>query len=259
MGKIKSNIDVVKKHTIVIVLLLFTVLQGAFAQRIISGKAISGEDGLAMPGVSVVVKGTTIGMTTDKDGNYALRVPDNAMVIVVSFMGFKTAEIPIGNFTYTQYNITLQPDAIALGDVVVTATRKNQREKVITAFGFERDPRSLPYALSHISGEELRKTSPSNLISALAGKVPNLNIYTVNTGAGSTSFASLRGITSFSGPIPLLYVIDGIPLRRSMEEDLSWLDIENIESVTVLRGANAAMLYGSDGSGGAILITTKRR
>jgi len=239
-----------KKNIILFALLLFSASQGAFAQRLITGKAINGEDGLPMPGVSVVVKGTTTGMVTDKDGNFALRVPDEA-IIVVSFIGFKPVQIPIGY--NTQFTITLQPDAVLLGDVVVTA-RRNQRERVVTAMGIERDPKTLPYALSYISGDDIIKVPSSNFLDALIGKVPGAQFY--KTEFGSTRIY-LRGITSFGGIGPPLYVLDGIPIDRS-GDIVDMINIYDIESVTVLRGANAAILYGSAGVNGAVLITTKR-
>jgi hypothetical protein len=108
-----------RKITTLLALLLFAVTQGAFAQKTITGKVISSEDELGMPGVPVVVKGTTVGTATDIDGNFTLSVPNDAATIVVSYMGYKTVELPVG--TQTRFDITLDPDAIALGDVVVTA------------------------------------------------------------------------------------------------------------------------------------------
>jgi len=240
-----------KKGVTLIALLLFAVSQGAYSQRLITGKAINGEDGHPMPGVLVVVKGTTIGMVTDKDGNFALRVPNDA-TIVVSFIGFKPVQIPVGNFTYTQYNITLYPEAITLGDVVVTATRRNG--KVVTAMGIERDPRTLPYAISVLSGDDIRKVTSSNFLEAFYGKVPGAQFY--KNDYGSTRIF-LRGITSFGGVGPPLYVLDGIPIDRS-GDIVDMISIFDIESVVVLRGANAAMLYGNQGANGAVLITTKK-
>ena len=107
-----------KKIIIILVILLFAALQGALAQRTITGKVINEEDGLGINGVSVVVKGTTVGTVTGSDGNFTLTVPNDA-IIVISFVGFRTVEIPALN--QTQFNITLQPDIHALGDVTVTA------------------------------------------------------------------------------------------------------------------------------------------
>ena len=241
-----------KMNKIIILLaaLLVAVSQGVFAQRTITGKAINGEDGLGMPGVSVVVKGTTIGMITDRDGNFALRVPNNA-TIVVSFLGFKTVEIPLDGYSYTHFTVTLQPDAIALGDVVVTARRNNQRERVITAMGIERDPKTLPYAAYRVTGDEMKKYGARSIAEGLIGKVPGLNTY---MGIDGLHISHLRSITSFTGAKPPLYIIDGIPLA----EEPTWLNIEDIENITVLPSANAAMLYGSAGAGGAIVINTKR-
>ena len=165
-----------RKVTTLLILLLFAVSQGAFAQRTITGKAINGEDGLGMPGVSVVVKGTTTGMITDKDGNFALRVPNDA-TIVVSFIGYKTVQIPLASYSYTQFNITLYPDAIALGEVVVTGRRYNQRERVITAMGIERDVKTLPYVVYQLSGDELRRGGGFSIAEGLIGRIPGLRTY----------------------------------------------------------------------------------
>ena len=131
-----------RKITTLLALLLLAVSQGAFAQRTITGKVISAEDDLGMPGVPVVVKGTTVGTATDIDGNFTLNVPNGA-TIVVSFMGYRTIELPVGN--QTQFNVTLQPDAIALGDVVVTA------------LGIQREAKTLTYSAQQVSGAEMMK------------------------------------------------------------------------------------------------------
>ena len=242
-----------KKYIISVVLLLLAVSQSAFAQRMITGKAINGEDGLPMPGVSVVVKGnTTIGMITDKDGNFALRVPNDA-IVVVSFLGFKTVQIPIASYNYTQYNVTLYPDAVALGEVVVTARRNNQRERVITAMGIERDIKTLPYIAYQLSGDELRRGGGITIAEGLVGKIPSLKTY--RDVDGFIKISHLRAVLSFQGAKPPLFVIDGMPFT---EDPSPWLNIYDIENIAVLPSANAAMLYGSAGSGGVIIITTKK-
>ena len=116
-----------KKIATLLALLLVAISQGAFAQRTITGKVINAEDGLGMPGVPVLVKGTTTGTATDFDGNFSLNVPNDA-IIVVSFMGFKTVELPVG--TQTLFDITLQPDAIAFGDVVVTGLHPKKLKRL---------------------------------------------------------------------------------------------------------------------------------
>ena len=252
-----------KKIITSLALLLFAVSQSVLAQRTITGKAISAEDGLPMPGVYVSVKETAATTITNTAGNFSITVPNNRATIVVSFVGFKTVEIPVGN--NTQFTITLQPDPIALGDVVVSARRNNEPEKVVTVFGIERNINSLPYAVYQVSGDELTKFGTSSFQSILANKVPTLSVRKMGQGAGATEVISGRlGIIN-------LYVIDGVPfeiIRRrdsfgmNMEIDdsiLSSINIHDIETVTVLMSSNAAMLYGSAGAHGAIVITLKKQ
>ena len=248
-----------KKTITLLALLLFAVSQGAFAQRLITGKAINGEDGVPMPGVSVVVKGTTTGTATNNNGNFTLSVPNNRSTIVVSFVGFKTVEVPVGS--YTQFDIKLQPDPRVLGEVVVTA-RSGHRERVVTAMGVERDVRTLPYVVYQVSGIEINRTGHHNLVYALAANAP-INALKWGQGAGAPILAVGR-----SGIIQL-YIIDGFPVKIGVEKRngriidvyddvVSSINILDIESVTILPSANAAMLYGSDGASGAIVITLKK-
>jgi len=250
----------VRKVTILFALLLVAVSQGAFAQRTIRGQAINGEDRLPMPGVSVVIKGTTTGTATNRNGNFTLRVPNNLDTIVVSFVGFKTVEILVGS--NTQFDIMLYPDAQVLGEVVVTA-RRNRNERVVTAMGIERDIKTLPYVVYHMSGDEIRRTGQSNVLYALDSKVPiQIRQWGQGPGAPVVAYGRLGMIT--------LYIIDGFLVKIGVEKDrygriidvyddvVSSINILDIESITILPSANAAMLYGSDGRGGAIVITLKK-
>ena len=217
-----------------------------------------------MPGVSVVVKGTPKGTVTDRGGNFVLKAPNDA-TIVVSFTGFKPVEIQIENHAW--YEITLQIDVQVLDGVVVTARRIPPLEKVKTAMGIERDKKTLPYALQTISGDDLRKAGDTNFMVALRGKVAGLNVGTSNSGPGSSTFVNIRGAKSFGGGGQPLYVLDGIPIVNNRigggaydnGDGLSQINIYDIESITVLKGANATTLYGSAGANGVILITTKKR
>ena len=241
-----------KKFTIMLALLLFAVSQGAFAQRTITGKAINGEDGLPMPGVSVVVKGTTITTQTNTAGNFSITVPNNRATIVVSFVGFKTVEIPVGN--NTQFTITLQPDPIALGEVVVSARRNNEPEKVVTIMGIERDPISLPYTVRHISGDVLRSSGFPSIAVALAKNIPDIGIRTIGQGAGAPEMLTNRG------RLITLYMIDGIAvnartvtvlpngMRETEYYDINYfVNILDIESVTFIP------------QDGTLVITSKKR
>ena len=244
-----------RKITTLLALLLIVVTQGAFAQRAISGRVISSEDGLAMPGVTVMVRGTTIGTATDVNGNFSLNVPNDA-VILVSFMGFRTVEQTVGN--QTQFNITLDPDVLTLGDVVVTA------------LGISRETRTLTYSAQQVSGEEMLKAQDINFMNALSGRAAGLDIRQAASGAGGSTRTVLRGARSFTGTGAPLYVVDGVPIRNTVSgggslwggfddgDGISQINPDDIESISVLKGANAAMLYGSAGANGVILITTKK-
>ena len=235
-------------------LLTFLVSQSAFAQRTISGRVISSEDGIGMPGVPVVVKGTTIGTATDVNGNFTLNVPNDA-TIVVSFIGFRTQELVVGN--QTSFNITLQPDAIALGDVVVTA------------LGISRERKTLTYAVTEVAGENLAQVKVTNLGNALSGKIAGVDAASTATGAGGSSRVIIRGNNSLSGSNQPLYVVNGVPINtdnrgtpgtyggRDMGDGLMSINPDDIQSISVLKGGSAAALYGSRAANGVILITTK--
>lgn len=227
-----------RKITILLAFLLFAVSQGAFAQKTITGKVTSSEDGLGMVGVPVVVKGTTIGTATDIDGAFTLSVPNDAQTLVVSFIGYKTVELPIG--TQTTFNVTLAPDVLALGDVVVTA------------LGISRQAKALTYATQSVSTEQLAEARTVNPINSLSGRVAGLSITTASQGVGASSKVLLRGNRSIAGSSEPLYVIDGVPMGG-----ISNLSPDDIVSISVMKGANAAALYGSRANNGAIIVTTK--
>ncbi|MBK9389685.1 MAG: SusC/RagA family TonB-linked outer membrane protein [Bacteroidetes bacterium] len=227
-----------RKITILLALLLFAVSQGAFAQKTITGKVTSSEDGLGMPGVPVVVKGTTIGTATDVDGAFTLSVPNDAATLVISFIGMKTVELPIGS--QSTFNVTLEPNILALEDVVVTA------------FGISRQAKALTYAAQNVNAAALAEARSINPVNSLSGRVAGLSITTASTGVGAASKVLLRGNRSIAGSSEPLYVIDGVPMGG-----ISNLSPDEIVSISVLKGANAAALYGSRANNGAIIVTTK--
>ena len=228
-----------KITTILLAVLLFAVSQGALAQqRTITGRVINDQDGQGIPGASVVLKGTTIGTTTDSEGNFSINVWSGA-TIVVSYMGFKTVEMEVEN--RTQFGIMLQAGTNVLDDVIVTA-RRSQR-------GITIPPHTV---VAQVQGEELIKSSALNIPLALTGKI-----------AGYTSTIRHRGeagpvetITLFRGKSPL-WVIDGI---QSNYGQVLQLSVDDIENVIVLYGINAGVPFGIPGRGvvGIIAIYTKR-
>lgn len=227
-----------RKITILLAFLLFAVSQGAFAQKTITGKVTSSEDGLGMAGVPVVVKGTTIGTATDVDGAFTLSVPNDAATLVVSFIGMKTVELPIG--TQIVFNVVMVPDILALEDVVVTA------------FGISRQAKALTYAAQNVNAAVLAEARSINPVNSLSGRVAGISITTASTGVGAEAKVLLRGNRSIAGSSQPLYVIDGIPMGG-----ISNLSPDDIASISILKGANAAALYGSRANNGAIIVTTK--
>ena len=203
-----------RKITILLALLLFAVSQGAFAQKTITGKVTSSEDGLGMAGVPVVVKGTTVGTATDVDGAFTLSVPADAQTLVVSFIGMKTVEIPIGS--QTTFNVVLDPSITALDDVVVTA------------FGISRQAKALTYAAQNVNTQALTEARSINPVNSLSGRVAGLSITTASTGVGAASKVLLRGNRSIAGSSEPLYVIDGVPMGG-----ISNLSPDDILSISV--------------------------
>ncbi|GAB3028271.1 SusC/RagA family TonB-linked outer membrane protein [Spirosoma pulveris] len=220
----------------------------------VSGRVTSSDDGSTLPGVSVQVKGTTRGAITDADGNYRISVPANAR-LVFSFIGYTGQEIAVGN--KTTINVTLVAGSQSLDEIVVTAQ------------GIERDKRSLGYATQEVGGNILAQRSEPNLLNALQGKVAGVNISGSSGVPGASTNINIRGITSFNGSNQPLIVVDGIIFSNDVNltqntlfgtqpsNRLADINPESIESVNVLKGPAAAVLYGSRASAGAIVITTK--
>ena len=229
-------------------------LQSVFAQdREISGVVTSVDDGLSIPGVSVVVKGTTIGTTTDFDGNYSISVPEDGQFLVFSFVGMKTVEMPINSNTI---NLVMESESIGMNEVVVTA------------MGVTREKKALGYAATSVGGDEIGKSQAINPMSALQGKVAGVDISTA-PGPGSTQNVMIRGASSFGNNQPL-YIVDGVPITNEQNSSGSSLNSQvdfgsginainpdDIEDMTVLKGAAATALYGSRAANGVIMITTK--
>jgi len=228
-----------------------------FAQTTnISGNVTDRDSGEPMPGVSVVVRGTTIGTVTNVDGNYSLSVPDDATNLLFSFVGMKTQDIAIKG--RTTINVAMESEAIGVDEVVVTA------------LGVSREKKSLGYASQNVKAEDLTAANNTNAVSALAGKVAGVQI-TGSNFAGSQNVL-IRGASSLTGNNQPLYVVDGVPLDASnynststqtggggidygsMSNDLNPADIE---SINILKGSAATAQYGSRGQNGVIMITTK--
>lgn len=228
----------------------------SFAQRSITGR-VTDEKGNAVPSASVQVKGASVGTTTRNDGTFSLQVPAGSNAIIISFLGYADREIQLGSST--QFDISLTPkNNVELGEVVVTA------------LGITRDKRSLGYATQNLKAEDIQDRGDISVANVLQGKVSGVDITGASGSAGASTNINIRGITSFTGSNQPLFVVDGIPINN--EVDLSFsplrdqqpanraidLNLNNIESVNILKGPAAAVLYGSRASAGAIIITTKK-
>jgi TonB-linked SusC/RagA family outer membrane protein len=242
-----------KKVVLLSFLLLFTLVSQAWAQtRTVSGR-VTGPDGEGLPGVTVVERGTTNGMSTGVNGEYSLVVPENA-VLVFSFIGFNTQEIPVSG--RNEVNVRMSADARQLGEVVVTA------------FGIERETKALSYSVQEVSGEAVSRAGQPNVANALQGKVAGVIVRQSSGMPGASATITVRGNRSFTGNNQPLYVVDGMPIASNADfggavsgTDASSraLDINpnDIESISVLKGGAAAALYGIRASNGVVVITTK--
>ena len=226
-----------------------------FAQNMITG-SVKDDTGQSLPGVSVVVKGTTTGTITDNDGKFSFSVPENA-TLVFSFVGMATKEVVVGN--QRKIDLTLIPISIGVDEVVVTA------------LGISREKKSLAYSVSEVKGADLSKGAGSNVLKSLDGRVSGVNFTQSSSDPSGSVFVTIRGATSLNisqstAASQPLYVIDGIPLGTTSVENqngadfgnlLSQLNPEDIASISILKGASAGALYGSAAGNGVIMITTK--
>ncbi|KAA6433611.1 SusC/RagA family TonB-linked outer membrane protein [Rufibacter glacialis] len=229
-----------------------------------TGRVTSSEDGSAMPGVSVVVKGTTNGSSTDGDGRYSIQAPVGG-VLVFSFIGTISQERTIGESN--SIDVVLRTDSKALDEVVVTA------------LGIEERKAALGYAITEVKGADVAQTQRENFVNALAGRVAGVDVQSTSGLPGASASITIRGVSSLSGSNQPLFVVDGLPvsnntfstadLASASTRDLanrgvdfgnraSDINPEDIESITVLKGPEASALYGIDAASGAIVITTKR-
>lgn len=231
------------------------------ASGVVQGKiAVSGtvkdKNGEPLIGVSVVEKGTTNGMITDLDGNFGLSVSSPEAVLEFSYVGYNPVSVKVGDRTFF---------AIEMGE-----STQNLDEVVVTALGIKREKKMLGYAVQDIKADKLNTTGDPSVIGALSGKVAGLQMNTAGTGLSGSTKITLRGNSSLTDNNQPLWVVDGVPFSDNSSSDASLfggvdrggstVDInpEDIESISVLKGPNAAALYGSRARNGVILITTKR-
>ena len=235
----------------------------------VSGR-VTDENGNGFPGVNILVKGTSLGTSTDADGKYVITVPDENSILVFTFVGYHTQEITVGSRGVI--DIAMVSDVTALEEIVVTA------------LGIEKPSKSLGYAATKVNADEIALNRTPNLMNALTGKIAGVNISGLGTGPGGTSKIRIRGQSSISGQNNPLIVINGVPIDNTNfgtnpgnvasdnsigvrgggitsdgGDGLSSINPDDVESMTVLKGAAAAALYGSRAKDGVIMITTKSR
>ncbi len=215
-------------------------------QKSVTGKVIDAQ-GISLPGVSVLVKGTSIGTVTDAEGSFQLSVPDNATTLVFSFVGMKGQEVSLEG--KTSFTVTMLEDAIGLEEVVAIGYG-NQQKKDITG------------AVSSVKSDEFNKGVVNNPGQLLQGKVSGVNVTSVSGAPGAGQMIIIRGQGSIRQGTGPLFVIDGFPIglagTAAGTDPLNFINSEDIESMDVLKDASATAIYGSRGANGVILITTKK-
>ncbi|MEQ8474561.1 MAG: SusC/RagA family TonB-linked outer membrane protein [Marinoscillum sp.] len=248
-----------KKILLLNVVLSFAIAFGALAQRTVSG-SVTDEDGNTIPGVNVVLKGTSLGTTTDIDGTYRLSVPEEGGVIVFSFIGLTTQEIQVG--------------ARSVIDVSMSSDVQQLTEVVVTALGVSRDKKAIGYSVQSVDAESVAKTAEPNVVNALQGEIAGVQIQGTSGALGGSSRITVRGSNSFLGENQPLFVVDGMPINNDNYASAnqqsgfgsgaydygnaaSDINPQDIASMSVLKGAAATALYGTRGANGVILITTK--
>lgn len=250
-----------KNYYLISTLLMVFFVQSLFAQlKTISGTVTEKGSGDPLPGVSVIIEGTTNGGITDFDGKYSINSENfNDKSLIFSFIGFKTFSVKLTGESQI-IDVVLEEDALGLDEIV------------ITALGIKREAKALGYSLTKVAGDDLSTVKTGSAINSLQGRVAGVNISTSSTGAAGSSRVIIRGASSLTGSNQPLYVVDGIPIINNTNgsvvgptndgtgdggDDISTINPDDIESVSILKGSSAAALYGSLASNGVIMITTK--
>jgi TonB-linked SusC/RagA family outer membrane protein len=220
---------------------LFLSAQLLYAQtRDISGVVKSSGDGTTVPGASIVVEGTTIGTVTDIDGEFSLKVPEDARRLIISFVGLKTAIVVLD--TRTNYEIVLDPDIFGIDEVVVSGVSAETPRK------------KLSVSVGRVGETELKEVPASSAASALQGKMAGVTVTNSTGEPGSSSTILVRGATQIAGSQNPLIIVDGVQIQGTLAD----INVDDIESIEVVKGASASALYGSQAGNGVIVVTTKR-
>lgn len=228
--------------------------------RTLTGKVNDAKDGTPLASASVISQGGKIGTKTNAEGIFTITLPANVKALIVSSIGYTTQTIPVGNSLSVEIQLVREEAALT--------------EVVVTSLGITRDKRSVSYSTQTLKADQLADKGESNLVNALQGKVAGVSITGASGSAGASANINIRGITSFTGSNQPLFVLDGIPISNDVDRTNGGplgtlgdnqpanraldLDINNIESVNILKGPAASVLYGSRAAAGAIIITTKK-
>ncbi len=226
-------------------------------ERVVSGRVTAQEDGSSLPGVNVLLRGTTNGTVTDTDGNFKLSVPATGGTLDFSFIGFSTESVDIGERTVV--DMALVPDSKQLTEVIVTGQ------------GFAKEKKALGYAVARVGQEQIAARPVNDIGRILMGKIPGVTINPTGGTAGTGSSINIRGYTTITGNTQPLWVVDGVPFSSATNDASGFttggtatstsrfldLDPNAIESINVLKGLAATVLYGDQGRNGVILVNTK--
>lgn len=243
-----------KKLTFVLLYLIVNLCTVVAQNVKVTGSVISADDGLPVIGASIVVKGTMMGTVTDYDGKFSLDVPSDSKVLVISYVGMVQQEVSVKPVL----KIELKSDT------------QNLEEVVVTAMGIKRSEKSIGFAATSVGAEEISAKQTGDIMSGLAGKVAGVQISSTSSDPGASNSVVIRGMSSLSGSNQPLYVVDGVPLSNSAQYSNDGLNAgydygnganavnpNDVESMTILKGAAATALYGSRAAAGVVLITTK--
>ena len=243
-----------KKSLTMLMVSLFLFVGTALAQTKITGTVLSQEDGQPIIGAAVKVDGTNTGMLTDVNGKFSLTLPEGKKTLTISYLGFQPKTVAAKN----GMRVFLKADATSLDEVVVTA------------MGIKRSAKALGYSATSLDGEEIAEVRTNDIMSGLAGKVAGVQISTTSSDPGASNSVIIRGVSSLNGSNQPLYVIDGVPMSNSSTYSSNGLNNgydfgnganavnpDDVENMTILKGAAATALYGSRAANGVILITTK--
>ena len=230
-------------YRLLMLVLFFGISEVTFGQALSVTGTVSDIEGQPMPGVTVVIQGTTTGTMTDIDGHYTIKVPSAESVLSFSFIGYLKEQIVVGN--QTTINLTLSPSVQSLDEVVVVGYGVSRKKDVTTS-------------MVSVKGDDLNKETQGNFASALQGKAAGVQVISAG-GPGASPSVLIRGFTTINCSTNPLYVVDGVPVVGvDGNSGINFINTNEIENIEVLKDASAAAIYGTRASAGVILVTTKR-